>query len=83
MSFAYWIGGHGVLFFFLFKNFYKRAYTAKSKRKAEKDINANSMSEKYESCDSKQKATFDHNGNHAIDTNHMNNGDALRNRLTS
>lgn len=30
MAFSYWIGGHGVLFFFLFKSFYKQTYTAKS-----------------------------------------------------
>ncbi|XP_070499658.1 very long chain fatty acid elongase 7-like [Chironomus tepperi] len=84
MSFAYWIGGHGVLFFFLFKNFYKQAYTVKNKRKADEDINANSMSnEKTESCDSKQMSKFDLNGNHAFDANHMSNGDALRNRITT
>lgn len=81
--FSYWIGGHGVLFFFLFKNFYKQAYTPKSKRKDEKDINANSISEKNESCDRKQKEKFDLNGNHAIDNNHFSNGDALRNRITT
>jgi elongation of very long chain fatty acids protein 7 len=30
IAFVYWIGAHAVLFFFLFKNFYNRAYTAKS-----------------------------------------------------
>ncbi|CAG9798859.1 unnamed protein product [Chironomus riparius] len=40
MSFAYWIGGHGVLFYFLFNNFYKQAYMAKKKKKVE-DINGN------------------------------------------
>ena len=40
MSFAYWIGAHAVMFYFLFSNFYKEAYMAKKKKKAE-DINGN------------------------------------------
>jgi elongation of very long chain fatty acids protein 7 len=27
--FVYWIGGHGVLFYFLFRSFYKQAYVAR------------------------------------------------------
>ena len=41
--FSYWIGGHGVLFFFLFKNFYKQAYKHKNKLKDDTDINGNAM----------------------------------------
>ncbi|XP_070499657.1 very long chain fatty acid elongase 7-like [Chironomus tepperi] len=40
MSFAYWIGAHAVMFYFLFSNFYKTAYMAKKKKKVE-DINGN------------------------------------------
>jgi hypothetical protein len=40
MSFAYWIGAHAVMFYFLFSNFYKQAYLAKRKKKVE-DINGN------------------------------------------
>lgn len=31
MIFVYWIGGHGVLFYFLFRNFYKHTYNSRSK----------------------------------------------------
>jgi elongation of very long chain fatty acids protein 7 len=42
--FSYWIGGHGVLFFFLFKNFYKQAYKPKDKQKIQKmDVNGNAI----------------------------------------
>lgn len=30
MIFVYWIGGHGVLFYFLFRNFYKHTYSSRS-----------------------------------------------------
>ena len=40
MSFAYWIGAHAVMFYFLFSNFYKEAYRAKRMKKSE-DINGN------------------------------------------
>ncbi|CAG9798858.1 unnamed protein product [Chironomus riparius] len=41
--FSYWIGGHGVLFFFLFKNFYKQAYKHNNKLKDDTDINGNAV----------------------------------------
>ncbi|KAG5674841.1 hypothetical protein PVAND_004786 [Polypedilum vanderplanki] len=42
--FAYWIAAHGVLFLFLFSNFYKKAYTVKTnKKKKIEDINGNIM----------------------------------------
>lgn len=41
--FSYWIGGHGVLFFFLFKNFYKEAYESKRKVNVATDINGNTV----------------------------------------
>lgn len=31
--FAWWIGSHGVLFWFLFSNFYEKTYTGKKDRK--------------------------------------------------
>lgn len=34
MLFVYWIGGHGVLFLFLFSNFYKQAYNNNRKQKS-------------------------------------------------
>ena len=34
--FVYWIGGHGVLFYFLFRNFYQQAYKAKAKAENKK-----------------------------------------------
>lgn len=34
MVFVYWIGGHGVLFYFLFRNFYKQAYSNKNSIKS-------------------------------------------------
>lgn len=84
--FAYWIGGHGVLFFFLFKNFYKQAYTPKNRKKVAKDINSNSLNGTNGLCDSssaKYKATFDLNGNHTFEKNHYTNGNALKHRITT
>lgn len=34
MVFVYWIGGHGVLFYFLFRNFYKQAYSTSRSMKS-------------------------------------------------
>lgn len=34
MIFVYWIGGHGVLFYFLFRNFYKHTYNSRSSTKS-------------------------------------------------
>lgn len=36
MVFVYWIGGHGVLFYFLFNNFYKQTYNRNTKKVQEK-----------------------------------------------
>jgi hypothetical protein len=45
MAFVYWIGAHAVMFFFLFKSFYKVAYKNHGKKSAVKavqeDLNKN------------------------------------------
>jgi hypothetical protein len=42
MAFAYWIGAHAVMFYFLFSNFYKQAYkTRKNKKIADMNGNIN------------------------------------------
>lgn len=42
MAFAYWIGAHAVMFYFLFSNFYKQSYVSK-KDKNVKDVNGNAL----------------------------------------
>lgn len=44
MAFAYWIGAHAVMFYFLFSNFYQQAYKT-SKTKTVDDINGNMKQE--------------------------------------
>ncbi|KAG5675221.1 hypothetical protein PVAND_005145 [Polypedilum vanderplanki] len=76
---AYWIGGHGVLFLFLFANFYKQAYTKKEvKVKVDRDINENALNGGNGLYEAKQKAAtaFDQNGNHAY-------SNGVRNRITA
>jgi elongation of very long chain fatty acids protein 7 len=65
--FAYWIGGHGVLFLFLFSNFYKQAYKKKDvKVKVDRDINENALNGGNGLYVAKEKTAIDQNGNHAI-----------------
>jgi elongation of very long chain fatty acids protein 7 len=62
LAFVYWIGGHGILFFFLFKSFYKQAYTSKKSEKKSVDANANILNgHTLDNCISQIKC--DQNGN--------------------
>ena len=46
----WWIGGHAVLFFFLFSEFYFNAYLKrKTKKEEKKDANANNSTKSFES----------------------------------
>ena len=49
MALAYWIGAHAIMFFFLFRNFYKQTYAARKKKSVTADMNGNGQNGKIKS----------------------------------
>jgi hypothetical protein len=67
IEFAYWIGAHAVMFFFLFRNFYKQAYATKKVKSVSKDANGNALNGSANGYAKPLKC--DQNGNHAYNDN--------------
>ena len=65
MALAYWIGAHAIMFFFLFRNFYKQAYAAKKVKKESNGSALNGSANGYYTTNKQLNNHCDKNGNHA------------------